>query len=279
MRASAVSILALMALGACAAVADPPPVPQLQQVWLSEGFEEPEGVALAPDGNYFISSVRGEAGAKDGDGYVSKVSPDGKVLEKYFAAKVNAPKGMAVKDGTLYVADVDEVVTFNAETGHDRDAIRVPGALFLNDMTVWDGKVLVSDSGLSKIVDVSTGAPVTFLEDERLGGVNGLLGDGDRLLVTTMNTGSLLSVSKDGTITEIAKGMANADGVGLVPGGGWLTSSWPGEIHYVAPDGTVTTLLDTQAASTLQNDLTVFGDTVIVPNMNPGTVTAWKIVR
>ena len=94
-----------------------------------------------------------------------------------------------------------------------------------------------------------------------------------------METGSLFSVSKDGEITEIATGMINADGVGLVPGGGYLVSSWPGQIHYVAEDGTVTTLLDTTEAGILQNDLSMFGDTVIVPNWVPGTVTAWKVVR
>ena len=29
----------------------------------------------------------------------------------------------------------------------------------------------------------------------------------------------------------------------------------------------------------LQNDLKIFGDTVIVPNWQPGTVTAWRVVR
>jgi len=40
-------------------------------------------------------------------------------------------------------------------------------------------------------------------------------------------------------------------------------------------------LLDTtgDAAPITQNDLTVFGDVVIVPNLRNGTVTAWKVVR
>ena len=120
-----------------------------------------------------------------------------------------------------------------------------------------------------------------WLEDARFGGINGVLGDGDRLLVSTMDTGSLFSVTADGTITEIATGMINADGIGLVPGGGYLVSSWPGQVHYVAEDGTVTTLIDTTGDETpiLQNDLKIFGDTVIVPNWQPGTVTAWRVVR
>ena len=284
---------ALIALAACAAPEAPaedieaaaPPaaetvaaVPALEQLWIAEGFEAPEGIALAPDGNYFVSNVRGEGSEKDGDGYVSKISPDGELIEKYFAAKLNGPKGMAVKDGVLYVADIDEVVTFDATTGHDRKAIKVPGADFLNDVTVWGDRVLVSDSGKGEIIDVSGETPAVWMTDERFGGINGLLGDGDRLLVSTMTTGSLFSVSADGEITEIAAGMENADGIGIVPGGGYMVSSWPGQIHYVSEDGTVTTVLDETAASIMQNDLTEFGDIVIVPNWVPGTVTAWKVV-
>lgn len=296
MRHLLTSCLTLAALGACAApeapvaesgaeaapvakVAAAAEVPSLQQVWIAEGFEAPEGIALAPDGNYLVSNVRGEGSAKDGDGYVSKLSPDGDLIERYFAAKLNAPKGMAVKDGVLYVADIDEVVTFDAETGQDRGAIKVPGAGFLNDMTVWGDRVLVSDSANGTIIDVSGETPAVWLSDDRFGGINGLLGDGDRLLVATMATGSLFSVSADGGVTEIATGMENADGVGLVPGGGYLLSSWPGQIYHVGEDGTVTTLLDSEADGIMQNDLTEFGDTVILPNWAPGTVTAWKVIH
>jgi len=285
---------ALCALAACAAPEAPaedidtaaPPaaetvaaVPALEKLWVADGFEDPEGIALAPDGNYLVSNVRGEGSEKDGDGYVSKLSPDGELIEKYFAAKLNGPKGMAVKNGVLYVADIDEVVTFDAVTGHDRKVIKVPGAAFLNDVTVWGDRVLVSDSGKGEIIDVSGETPAVWMTGERFGGINGLLGDGDRLLVSTMTSGSLFSVSADGEITEIAAGMEDADGIGIVPGGGYMVSSWPGQIHHVSEDGTVTTLLDTREAGILQNDLTEFGDTVIVPNWVPGTVTAWRVVR
>ncbi len=99
------------------------------------------------------------------------------------------------------------------------------------------------------------------------------------MLVSTMTAGSLLSVTPEGAITEIATGMINGDGIGIVPGGGYLVSSWSGQIHYVGEDGAVTKLLDTEEEGIQQSDLTEFGDVVIVPNWEPGTVTAWKVVR
>ena len=233
-------------------------------------------MAAAPDGGYFISNVVGEGSEKDGDGYIAHLSPDGVITKRYWAAKLDAPKGMAVLDGALYATDIDNVVMFGVADGKRLGKVRIEGAKFLNDATVWDGAIYVSDSGDAAIYRISDGAAELWLQDERLAGVNGLLGEGDRMLVSTMTTGSLFSVTAEGVLTEIATGMENADGIGLVPGGGYLVSSWPGQIHYVGEDGVVTTLVDGEV---MQNDLTVIGDTVIVPNWGQNTVTVWKVSR
>ena len=251
-------------------------VASIEQVWIAEGFESPEGVAAAPDGGYFISNVVGEGTDKDGNGYISHLAADGSITTRYWAAKLDAPKGMAVLDGTLYAADIDSVVMFNVEDGERLDSVRIEGAKFLNDATDWNGAIYVSDSGDAAIYRISDGTAELWLQDERLAGVNGLLGDGDRMLVSTMTTGSLFSVTAEGELTEIAAGMEDADGIGLVPGGGYLVSSWPGQIHYVGEDGAVATLFDEPVS---QNDLTVIGDTVIVPNWRQNTVTTWKVGR
>ena len=254
-------------------------LPVIEQTYISQGFENPEGAAAAPDGGYFISSVNGPGTETDGNGYVSLISPEGEMVERFWGAKLDAPKGMAVLGDTLYVADIDKIAMLDLETGDPVGSIPIEGAVFLNDMTAWGDAVYVSDSGTATIYKISNGTPGVWLQDEALlGGVNGLLADGDRMLIATMGTGTLFSAAPDGTLTEIATGMENADGIGLVPGGGYLVSSWPGQIHYVAEDGAVTTLYDVEAEEgPTQNDLTVIGDTVIVPNMRQNTVTLWKV--
>tara|TARA_R110000782_G_scaffold124977_1_gene216591 strand:+ start:47 stop:910 length:864 start_codon:yes stop_codon:yes gene_type:complete len=270
-------------MAACAATpARVAAVPELEPLWVADSFAAPESVVVAPDGNYLVSNVGIDDGdAKNGDGFISKMSPEGKVIDRYWAAKINGPKGLAIQDGKLYASDIDVVMVFDAAEGGLGKKIPVDGAVFLNGVTAWNGAIHVSDSGTGRIHRIENGVATLWLEDARFGGINGVLGDGDRLLVSTMDTGSLFSVTADGTITEIATGMINADGIGLVPGGGYLVSSWPGQVHYVAEDGTVTTLIDTTGDETpiLQNDLKIFGDTVIVPNWQPGTVTAWRVVR
>lgn len=253
--------------------------PRLEQLWVATGFDAPEGAALGPDGNYFISNVAGDGSTRTGNGFISKVGTDGTVLMQRWAEGLDAPKGMAVLGDTLYVADIGQVVTFDAHNGTKLDTIAIDGAQFLNDMTVWNGEVLVSDSGTASIHRLTPEGPQLLGYSTDWAGINGLLGDGDRLLITTMTEGYLIDLHGTETENIIARGMVDADGVGLVPGGGYLVSSWPGQIHYVSEDGQVTTLQDTKADGILQNDLSVFGDVVIVPNWMPGTVTAWRVAR
>lgn len=253
--------------------------PRLEQLWVQEGFSQPEGAALGPDGTYFISNVGGHPLEKDGDGFISKVDTDGTILMMRWAEELHAPKGMVVHEDVLYVSDIDRVVTFDALNGTRLGEVPVEGAVFLNDATVWNDRVIVSDSGTAKLHFIGPDKAEEFGASADWDGANGVLGDEDRLLLATMTAGHLIEITSDKRERKIASGMINADGIGLVPGGGYLVSGWKGQIHFASEDGEVVTLLDSEADGIGQNDLSVFGDVVIVPNMQPGTVTAWKVVR
>jgi hypothetical protein len=293
MRAIFLPVLAGLILQACTPVRPPdtelavpeevvpaPPSPpgSLEVLWIASGFEQPEGAALAPAGGYFISNIGpGEPGALDGNGYISRVNEDGSIANARFAEGLHAPAGLTVHDGILYAADRDGVAMIDAATGQARGKVMMQGVAFLNDMTVWKGDVLVSDSGTGTIHKVTPQGASVFAASGDWEGINGILGDGDRLLITTMTEGRLVAYRGPEEVSLVAAGMKDADGVGLIPGGGYLVSSWPGEIYHVGDDASVTLLIDTKADGILQNDLSVFSDVVIVPNWEPGTVTAWKI--
>jgi sugar lactone lactonase YvrE len=253
--------------------------PQLEKLWLLEGFDAPEGVAAASDGNLFISNVTGEGTDRDGTGFVSIITRAGEMVEARWAEGLNGPKGMAVKDGVLYVSDIDRVARFNIETRQRLNDIPIEGAVFLNDASVWQGNVYVADSGTGTIHRIVGDDAEILMSSEELDGVNGLLGNGDYMLVSTMSAGELHAYSQDGKLDRLCTGMTNADGIGVVPGG-FLVSSWPGQIWFCdATSGETTELLNTVATEIYQNDLTVFGDLVIVPNWQPGTVTAYRVIN
>jgi len=255
-----------------------PNAPKLEQVWLSGGFDRPEGVAVH-NGELLISNISGEGTAKDGVGWISRVSMTGEMLEEKWVEGLNAPKGMAVSDGILFVADIDAYHTINADTGALINTYDIEGAGFMNDVTVWNTDVFASDSQGASIYQLDENGYKLWFQDDRMDGINGLLGQGDKLIISTMSEGLLLAASGGRELTPIATGMENSDGIAALPGGEYVVSSWPGHIWHVASDGTVTELLDTEAEGILQNDLTGVGDLIVVPNLTSGTVTAWRLVR
>ena len=259
-----------------AAGPEAPALPELTQVWVTSGMSSPEGVASA-DGVLYISNVAGEGDAKDGEGWISRLSLAGEVLEEKWVDGLNAPKGLGIRDGKLFVSDYDAYHVIDLESGEIDNTYPVEGAGFLNDIAVWQGGVYLSDSGSARIFQIDVNGYKEWFADERLGGVNGLWPDGDRLLIATMASGSLFETRGARDLTEIAAGMDNADGIAVLDDGSYLVSSWPGQIWHVSVQGEVTELHNTENVPVYQNDLTRIGNLIIVPNWQPGSVTAWRL--
>lgn len=149
----------------------PPPAPAAPKpavVW--NDMQTPESV-LYDEANdrYFVSNINGKPLDVDNNGFISELSPDGKITKLKFIeggseakpaagskAKpqkivLNAPKGTAIVKGVLYVADIDTVRLFDAKTGDPKGTIAINGATFLNDIAATqDGRIFVSDSGMKQ---------------------------------------------------------------------------------------------------------------------------------
>ncbi|MEL7024205.1 MAG: hypothetical protein AAGL69_10695 [Pseudomonadota bacterium] len=273
---SRLSLLVLFALATTSVDgrADPP---ELIEQWVIGGFDAPEGVAYG-NNRIYISNVNGPGSDKDGNGYVSVLSTNGEVIERRLVTGLDAPKGMVLVDDRLYIADIDRVHIANALSGEVETSLSVEGARFLNDVVLWNDTVYVSDSATSTIFAVTDEGVSPWKTGDFLDGVNGLTAFGDRLLVSTMSSGSLYTLDDDDGLNEIANGMVNADGIGVADEhGGYLVSSWPGQIWFVDESGETTELLNTEDEGVYQNDLTYVEDMLIVPNWNPGTVTMWRL--
>jgi len=284
--------LSLLALAACGPAKEPDPVlasdaapsaqpapPSLELTWRLAGLANPESAALSADGTFlYVSNVNGEGGVKDGNGFISKVSTDGRMLEREWAKGFDGPKGIALSGSTLYVADIDQLVSINATTGAVQSRMPLAGAKFLNDTAVSpDGRVLVADSDTSRIYSVAGGAAETWLEDKLLQSINGLLPEPNRLVVTTM-AGRLLAVDyQTKAVTVLAEGLGDGDGVAAIGGGRYLVSEWPGLMHVVSPDGSHQTIMDTREEKRLLNDFLLVGDTLYQPHWDPGEFSAYRL--
>ena len=99
----------------------------------AKGYAFPESVAYDPKHKVlYMSQFGGEKldpAAKDGNGRISKLSLDGKVIEDRFLpagdAKMNKPKGIWVKGNRLWVTDIDAVWIFDLKTKKHKRLVSV----------------------------------------------------------------------------------------------------------------------------------------------------------
>jgi hypothetical protein len=136
----------------------------------------------------FVSNINGQILDKDGNGYISRLTPEGKVVNIRWATGLNAPKGMRSAGGILWVTDIDEVVGIEIASGRITSKVKVEGAAFLNDLaTAPDGTVYASDSQVYAIYAVRDGKSSVFVSGaDVVETPNGLLVDGGRLILGTI---------------------------------------------------------------------------------------------
>lgn len=247
-----------------AAVSATPPIDAAPPAWdgktalsLTEGFQTPESVYYDADSDtYLVTNINGTPLDADDNGYITRVSPEGKITEAKWIdgakdnIKLNAPKGMAIVAGVLYVADIDHVRQFDAKTGEPKGEIKIEGATFLNDVTASaDGTVYVTDSGLdAKFGPTGTdaiwmigkdGKAKSLIKNKSLAAPNGILaGDKGAVWVVTFGSGEIYAVDAKG---KQAKGQklpkGQLDGIVQLDGGDVLVSSWEGSAIYRGKPG------------------------------------------
>lgn len=179
----AIFITILLGLGVAATAHDD--TARVRHLWtVSEGLLEPESVVVdEARGHIYVSNVVGYG--LNGQGYISRLSMSGRMIDEKWVADLNGPTGMVLVDDRLYFADVDSLkvldiatatVVESYQTFHERPC--------LNDVAVAeDGIAFVSGSCNSTIYRLSGSALMPFIEDaSALRFVNGLFVSGEMLL-------------------------------------------------------------------------------------------------
>ena len=208
---------------------------QLIKKWETEALlKTPESVLYDAGGRVlYVSNIDGkDPWAKDGTGSIGKVGLDGKVVAAEWVKGLEAPKGMGLHKGRLYVADIDRMVVIDVAKGAIAEMIPVAGAQRLNDVTVDSaGVVYVSDMQGSKIYVLKDNKPSVYL-DSGLKRPNGVLAHGGELYV--LDSGTLLKFGKDKQRTVLVEGMdASTDGIEHVQGDEFIVSCWAGVVYHV----------------------------------------------
>ncbi|NKB35259.1 MAG: hypothetical protein GKR91_19350 [Pseudomonadales bacterium] len=145
---------------------------------LENVFAMPESAVIDESGDYiYISNVN--AYAKDGNGFISRVRTDGSELELHWLDGLDSPTGLAIRNGTLFLADYDQLVEVDITAGQITNRFPSPDIdPALNDVAIApDGEVFVTGSGSRTIYWLNINKLEVWLEDRELFQfANGLLG-------------------------------------------------------------------------------------------------------
>jgi glucose/arabinose dehydrogenase len=257
-----------------------------REAWRAEGFDRPESVVFDNARNVLYVSNVGED-EDGGQGYISKLTRDGKVTEAKWVEGLKGPKGMAVHGDRLHVSDVDRLVVIDVEAGEIVATYDAPDAEFLNDVAAdRDGRVFVSDMNGNAIYVLDGEEFSMWLADEALMQPNGLLAEEDRLVVAAWGegegaratSGHLITVDYDTkSIESLGDGtpIGNLDGIEPDGEGNYLVTDWvAGALYRIRPTGKAEQLLDLNEGSA---DLEYRAGLAIIPMMMDGELRAWRV--
>lgn len=215
-------------------------------------FKVPETVIHdARNDVYLVSNVNGGLSAPDDNGFISRVSPEGKILDLKWIdgasgpeVVLHGPKDMLLTEKHLIVADVGAVRYFDRETGKPVHAVGLADATLPNALALdGDGEtVYVSDTGGR--TKNAPGAiyrinkeypPKKIAEGLHLDRPNGIAWQEDGVVVAPFaaNARDLYRVKAGGKKETVATlPEPQIDGLLLLPDDSFVATSWKGRTIY-----------------------------------------------
>jgi sugar lactone lactonase YvrE len=232
---------------------------------LAEGLASPESVIYDPQRRQlYVSSTNGRGDAVDGNGYVSVVGADGRMLVRDWAVGMDGPKGLALADGLLYGTDILRMFAIDPASGAMVWRRQEPGVVYLNDaVAAPDGGVFVSDARGNAIVHVDASGVRDRYRNPAMQRPNGVSVWNGALyaLIGTPGAGddpgdhrvlARLEPGRDPIVQPSAwTDFGRADGLEPDGRGGWfITTNATNQVLHSSPRGAVTVLATLEANTT-----------------------------
>lgn len=256
----------------------------LQKWQVGDGLLVPESILFDETDNIlYISNINGKPTEKNQKGFISKVTPDGKIDVLKWATGLNAPKGSAISGDFLYVSDIDHLVQIHLKTGKIENRFLAEGSQFLNDVVAdRKGNIYVSDMSdeNSVIYQFSHGRMQIWLKGPEIKNPNGLHMEPDRLIIGNSGDGKIKAVDLvNKKITTLATVGSGIDGLRPDGNGNFFVSDWQGKTSIVMASGQIHTLLDTTASKVNSADLEyiISRRLLLIPTFFDNRVIAYQI--
>ncbi len=254
-RIRALVVVAVLA-AAAARITGQTAAPEL--LWETAGFAAPESVVFDQARKQFYVSNMGSwgEGSTPGDGFISRVSAEGRILDLRWVTGLDSPKGLALANGRLYVGDEADLVEIDPAAGVIT-ARHAPadGPGGFNDCTADPaGNVYVFSRRLATVFRLRAGRfePWAKVDTTTTGGPNGLLAERDRLLLGSWVVRGADGVERFGQLSTLTyadqtpgrlgdQRIGNIDGIEPDGRGGYTVTDWiTGDVLHVSAAGTPT---------------------------------------
>ena len=158
--ASLVTLLMVGSAGAVVAPATP--------AGIAVGFNNPESVEWDPVTEAFYISNADFSGLLGG--WIAKLEP-GALTPEPFLVGLSGPQGVIVRDGTMYVADTDHVLTVDMADPSQTSQIPTGGGANDLDIDPDTGDIYVTDLGGGKVWKISGGVSTEFVSIDQPDGI------------------------------------------------------------------------------------------------------------
>lgn len=257
----------------------------LQQLWETpESLKVSESIVFDEKNDIlYVSCINGKPTEKNGLGFIAKVNLDGKIETLKWIDGINAPKGSAIHNNTLYVSDIDRLLEIDIAAGEISNTYPAEAAIFLNDVRVdKDGYVYISDmskenSGIYRLAD---GKLEVWLEGEAISSPNGLFIKDNRLFFGNSGDGKIKAVNiADKTIEVIAEIGHGIDGLVMDGQGNFIISDWSGKTELVTEENKIIELLNTSDKNINSADLEYIPakNMLIIPTFFDNRIVAYRL--
>jgi DNA-binding beta-propeller fold protein YncE len=269
----------LSILAACAQLVKPEA--SLSKQWeTGPGLKVPESVLYdSVTGLIFVSNVNGNPTEKDSNGYISTLSPEGKILKADWVTELDAPKGMGILNNKLYVTNIDEVAEIDIPTASIINRYPVEGSRFLNDIAIdpKTGMIFITDTDPGQVYVLFDGKVSSWLQGDLFKGANGLFLKGSKLYIGTGN--SILQADiNTGEVQVTIPNSGNVDGLFVTSEGRFIFSDWKGSVFVVALNGRPELLLNTSAHKVNAADFGIISNKnyILIPTFGDNKVVCYS---